>query len=211
MNNTLHKFENVVFDGTDANKADAAIIFVHGRGDASDGMHKLANYVVKKENVALAFPKATNATWYPASFLQPWDVNQPWLDSALDNLANIVKHFNESGVADENIYFLGFSQGACLALDYTARNAKKYGGIMALSGGLIGPHIDASKYSGNYEGTKVLLGCSDVDFHIPVERVHDSEKMLLELGANVDKRIYPGMGHLINDDEIEAVIEILNG
>ena len=125
MENSLHKFSNAIFDGANPSEAKKAAIFVHGRGDASNGLQQLARQVVRSNDFALAFPKATNATWYPASFLQPWEVNQPWLDSALDNLNKIVKIFNDNGIADENIYFLGFSQGACLALDYTARNAKK--------------------------------------------------------------------------------------
>jgi phospholipase/carboxylesterase len=211
MTTQLHQFSNVVFKGAPLNQAKGAVIFVHGRGDAGDGMQEMARMVVQNPSFALAFPKATNATWYPASFLQHWSVNQPWLDSALDILSKLVAHFNQYSIPNEHIYFVGFSQGACLSLEFVSRNATHYGGVMALSGGLIGPHIDKNNYSGNFKGTKVLLGCSDVDFHIPVERVHDSEKMLTELGAKVDKRIYPGMGHLINGDELEAVIHMING
>lgn len=210
MDQKGHQFNNVIFKGVPATEAEAAVIFVHGRGDASDGMQDLARQLVKGDAVALAFPKATHATWYPASFLQPWNVNQPWLDSALANLDKVVRHFTDAGIPSNRIFLVGFSQGACLALEYASRHAKPYGGLIAFSGGLIGPHIEKSHYSGNFEGTPVLLGCSDIDFHIPVERVHDSEAMLLELGAKVDKRIYPGMGHLINDDEVAAAIEIIN-
>lgn len=210
MYQELHQFSNVIFKGADPAQAKGAVIFVHGRGDASDGMQELARRVVKNDTFALAFPKATNATWYPSSFLQHWDVNQPWLDSALENLHKIVTHFNEKGIPNEKIYLLGFSQGACLSLEYASRNAQKYGGIMVLSGGLIGPYIEKSHYSGNFEGTEILLGCSDIDFHIPVERIHDSATMIEELGAKVDKRIYPGMGHLINEDELDAITVLIN-
>jgi phospholipase/carboxylesterase len=211
MTSTLHQFSNVIFKGAPVSQAKGAVIFVHGRGDAGDGMQELASHLVQHTDFALAFPKATNATWYPASFLQPWTVNQPWLDSALDLLSSLVTHLNEQGIPNERIYLLGFSQGACLSLDFAARHATKFGGIMALSGGLIGPYIEKTNYSGNFEGTPILLGCSDIDFHIPVERVHESARMLVELGAQVDMRIYPGMGHFINDDEIDAVIKLING
>jgi len=211
MNEPLHQFSNVVFKGVDPSEAEKAVIFVHGRGDASDGMQQLAAEVVQEPNVAFAFPRATHHTWYPTSFLQPWQLNQPWLDSALENLHKIVMHFVDAGLKHEQIYLLGFSQGACLSLEYAARNARKYGGIMALSGGLIGPYIEKSHYSGDFSGTSILMGCSDVDFHIPVERVHESAAMLTELGAVVDKRIYPGMGHLINEDELTAVAALING
>jgi phospholipase/carboxylesterase len=210
MTNELHQFSNVTFKGTPATETDCAVIFVHGRGDDSNGMQVLASEVVQFD-AALAFPMATNATWYPTSFLQPLEANQPWLDSALQNLGKVVQHFLESGIPSERIFFLGFSQGACLSLEYAARNARKYGGVMALSGGLIGPTVDASRYTGNFEGTPILMGCSDVDFHIPVERVHQSADALSKMGANVDKRIYPGMGHTINEDELEAVKELING
>lgn len=211
MTQNLHLFSNVIFAGAPLAQATGAVIFVHGRGDGGDGMLELARQVVKNPSLALVFPKATNATWYPASFLQPWQVNQPWLDSALDILRQTVTHLTAHGIPAETIFLLGFSQGACLSLDFAARNATRYGGIMALSGGLIGPFIDKSTYTGNFAGTPILLGCSDVDFHIPVQRVHDSESMVTELGAAVDKRIYAGMGHYINDDELAAVAAIIQG
>ena len=210
MSQKLHQFDNVIFKGAKPSEATGAVIFVHGRGDTSNGMQELAKEIVQNDSYALAFPKATNATWYPASFLQPWEVNQPWLDSALENLQKVVTHLNKNGISNENIFILGFSQGACLALDFTARNAQKFGGVMALSGGLIGPHIEKKNYSGNFNGTEILMGCSDIDHHIPVERVHESETMLKELGAKVDKRIYPGMGHYINEDELAACKAIIN-
>ncbi|MCC5927383.1 MAG: dienelactone hydrolase family protein [Bacteroidetes bacterium] len=210
MNQPLHLFENVVFKGPEPSKASKAIICIHGRGDASDGMQELARQLIKDDSVAMAFPKATNATWYPASFLQPWDVNQPWLDSALNLVHDVVTHFNDNGIPTSKIYLLGFSQGACLSLEYASRHAQKYGGLIVLSGGLIGPHIERSNYNGNFQGTEILMGCSDVDFHIPVERIHDSETMVTELGATVDKRIYPGMGHFVNEDELAAAAALIN-
>lgn len=201
----LHLFENTVYAGADLSKARRAMIFVHGRGDASDRMLLLANEIVDDPDMALIFPKATNNTWYPKSFLAPTVENQPWLDSALENLGKVVAHIKSNGIREENIFLFGFSQGACLAMDYACRNATKYAGVMVLSGGLIGPTIEESNYSGDFAGTNIFIGCSDVDFHIPLQRLHESVVVAAEMGANVDKRIYPGMGHTINEDELQKV------
>jgi len=199
----LHLFENTVYGGADLVKATRAMIFVHGRGDASDKMLLLANEIVDDPDMAVIFPKATNNTWYPESFLAPIGENQPWLDSALENMGKVVAHIKFHGIRDANIFLFGFSQGACLALDYACRNATKYAGVMVLSGGLIGPEIEGHNYSGDFAGTPIFIGCSDSDFHIPLQRLHDSAAMAAQMGANVDKRIYPGMGHTINEDELQ--------
>jgi phospholipase/carboxylesterase len=205
----LHLFENTVYAGADLSKATRAIIMVHGRGDASDKMLILANGIVDDPGMALIFPKATNNTWYPKSFLAPTAENQPWLDSALEDLGKVVAHTKSQGIGEEKIFLLGFSQGACLALEYACRNAKKYAGVMVLSGGLIGPEIEKSNYSGEFFGTDVFIGCSDSDFHIPLQRLNDSAAITAAMGATVDKRIYPGMGHLINEDELQKVRSML--
>jgi predicted esterase len=181
------------------------MILVHGRGDASDKMLLLANEIVDDPDMALIFPKATNNTWYPKSFMAPIGENQPWLDSALENMSKVLAHIKSNGILEEKIFLFGFSQGACLALDYACRNATKYAGIMVLSGGLIGPKIEESNYSGDFAGTDIFIGCSDSDFHIPLQRLHDSAAMAAQMGANVDKRIYPGIGHTINEDELQKV------
>ena len=205
----LHKFENTVFAGADLSKASRAMIFVHGRGDASDKMGLLANEVVADPGMALIFPKATNNSWYPKSFLAPTAENQPWLDSALENMGKVVAHVKSYGIGEENIFLLGFSQGACLALDYASRNATKYAGIMVLSGALIGPAIEESNYSGDFAGTEIFIGCSDSDAHIPLQRLNDSAALVAAMGAKVDKRIYPGMGHLINEDELQKIKKMI--
>lgn len=205
----LHTIDATDYAGADLAIAKRAAIFIHGRGDTSDGMRQLAHRVVDDPTVALLFPKASNATWYPHSFLAPTAANQPWLDSAMELLGAIVADLHEHGIANEDIYFLGFSQGACLALEYTTRHATKYGGVMALSGGLIGPEIATDRYRGDFAGTDILLGCSDVDFHIPLQRVDESAEVLAARGATVDKRIYPGMGHTVNEDELHRAREIL--
>lgn len=201
----LHLFENTVYAGADLSKARRAMIFVHGRGDASDKMLLLANEIVDDPDVALIFPKATNNTWYPKSFLAPTVENQPWLDSALGNMSKVVAHIKSNGIREDNIFLFGFSQGACLAIDYACRNATKYAGVMVLSGGLIGPTIERSNYNSDFAGTEIFIGCSDTDFHIPLQRLNESEAVAAKMGANVDKRIYPGMGHTINEDELQKV------
>jgi phospholipase/carboxylesterase len=201
----LHLFENTVYAGADLATASRAMILVHGRGDASDKMLLLASEIVDDTGMALLFPKATNNTWYPKSFMAATAENQPWLDSALENLGKVVAQIKSYGIAEEKIFLFGFSQGACLALDYASRNATKYAGIMILSGGLIGPAIDESNYRGGFDGTEIFIGCSDSDFHIPLQRLDESAALLAKMGAMVSKRIYPGMGHTINEDELQKV------
>lgn len=201
----LHLFENTVYAGADLKKSTRAMIFVHGRGDASDKMILLSKEIVNDPGMALVFPKATNNTWYPKSFMAPTAENQPWLDSALENMNKVVTYIKSCGILEENIFFFGFSQGGCLALEYACRNATKYAGIMVLSGGLIGPVIDTNNYNGYFAGTEIFIGCSDVDFHIPLQRLKESEAVVTEMGAKVDIRIYPGMGHTINEDELQKV------
>lgn len=209
MSEPLHQIENTVFAGCELKSADRVMIFVHGRGDTSDKMGNLAKQVVADEKMALIFPKATNNTWYPKGFMAPTADNEPWLTSALDLMKEILDHIRSYGIADHDIYFLGFSQGACLALDFATRHATRFGGVMALSGGLIGPEIYASNYEGDFEQTPVLMGCSDVDFHIPLDRLKESAAFVEQRGANVDLRIYEGMDHIINEDEIEAVKKLI--
>ena len=201
----LHLFENTTYAGADLSKARRAMILVHGRGDASDKMLLLAKGIVDDPGIALVFPKATNNTWYPKSFLASTEENQPWLNSALANMGKLVSHIKSHGLTEENIFLFGFSQGACLAFDYACRNAKKYGGIIVLSGGLIGLRIDESNYSGDFAGTPIFIGCSDSDFHIPLQRLNESADVAAAMGAKVDKQIYPGMGHIISADELQQV------
>ena len=204
----LHSFDHTVFGGTPLQKAQRALIMVHGRGDTTQKMQNLAKEVAD-ERYHLVFPKATNKTWYPKGFMAATQENQPWLDATMDYLAKALHYIKEGGISDENIFFLGFSQGACVALEFPTRNATQYGGVMVLSGGLIGPEIDLSKYTGDYQGTPVFMGCSDIDHHIPLQRLNDSADVLMGMNAHVDLRIYPGMGHMINEDEIATVKKIL--
>jgi predicted esterase len=151
---------------------------------------------------AVFAPQAAAGTWYPHSFLAPVETNEPHLSSALDFLDAVVDSIVESGIKERRIALVGFSQGACLSLEYVARRNRPLGGVIGLSGGLIGPPGSVFQFEGTREGLRVFLGCSDVDPHIPVERVRETERLFLELGAIVDTKVYPGMGHTISADEL---------
>ena len=193
--------KNIVTAGVSIDKAKKALVMLHGRGANAEDILSLARYLNVRDFTLLA-PQATNNTWYPYSFIAPVVQNEPWLSSALGIIKEVVININQQGMANENIYFLGFSQGACLALEFAARNATKYGGIIAFSGGLIGGKIDSENYKGNFAGTPVFIGSSNPDFHIPVERVYASSNILREMGANVTEKLYTNMGHTINEDEL---------
>lgn len=186
------------------------VVLVHGRGASPDDILGIAREVGAAD-VAYLAPAAPGRTWYPFSFLAPLDQNQPQLDAALDVLGGIVADLAAVQVTSERIAFAGFSQGACLSLEYAARHARRYAAVIALSGGLIGPPGTLFNYPGSFEGTPIFLGCSDVDPHIPVERVGESAEALRRMNAAVDARIYPGMGHMINRDELDAVAALLGG
>ncbi len=194
--------------GPSADQASGALVLVHGRGGSAQDILSLAN-ALPVEGLALRAPQADNHSWYPYGFMAPTAQNQPALGSALQTLEAVAQELNASGIADRDIFWLGFSQGACLALEHTARQARRWGGVFAFSGGLIGPEGTARDYPGSFDGTPVVIGCSDVDFHIPVGRVRESAEVLRNLGAEVDLRIYPGMGHTIVQDEIEAASAVL--
>jgi predicted esterase len=191
-------------------EAGAAVIMVHGRGGSPEDMLGLAAEL-KHPDLAYVAPQAANHTWYPYSFLAPTEQNEPWLSSALELLGDLVAHLDAGGIPAERIVLLGFSQGACLSLEFAARNAKRYGGIVALSGGLIGPPGTLRDYDGSFAGTPVFLGCSDRDPHIPKDRVDESAQVFERMGAAVTERIYPGLGHTVNEDELEFVRGLLDG
>ena len=188
--------------------ASYALVMIHGRGADAEDILGLANYFHLKEFALLA-PQATNNTWYPYSFLAPPVENEPWLSSALSLLAGIVDDIKAAGISSENIYFLGFSQGACLSLEFVARNAAKYGGVAAFTGGLIGDRIYPENYKGDFGGTPIFIGSGDPDPHVPVDRVTDSVALLEKMNAIVTKKIYRNMGHTINEDEIDTVNKII--
>ncbi len=194
--------------GKPLNEAKKALIMIHGRGAGSNDILSLARHL-NVSDFALVAPQAQGNTWYPYSFLAPTSQNEPSLSNSLNLISEVVKSVEENGISKENIYFLGFSQGACLALEFTAKNASKYGGVVAFTGGLIGETISEETYSGNFENTPVFIGTSDPDFHVPVERVNETEMLLKKMGALVTKKIYENMGHTISQDEINLANELV--
>lgn len=203
-----HQDMPVVTGGAPIERARGALVMTHGRGATAESILTLAP-VLEANDFALVAPQAQGNTWYPYSFLSPIEQNEPGITSGLQVLADVVAGIEVQGIPAERIALLGFSQGACLTLEFGARNARRYGALIGLSGGLIGPDGTPRDYPGSLDGTPVFLGCSDVDSHIPVGRVHESANTLRALGGTVDERIYPGMGHTVNDDEVAAVRAIL--
>lgn len=180
------------------------MILVHGRGGSVDDMRALAREFDQARLACLA-PAAADRTWYPYSFLEPLKRNEPHLSSALRLIARALAKAEAAPLPPERMVLLGFSQGACLALEFAARNAQRYGAVVGLSGGLIGPEGTPRDYAGSLGGTPVFVGCSDVDPHVPKRRVEHSAEVFGRMGAAVTTRIYPGLGHTINADEIAMV------
>jgi predicted esterase len=184
--------------------ARAAMLMLHGRGARAEDILTLASELGQPGFAYLA-PQAAGNTWYPNRFLVPTQQNEPWLSSALTLVAETLARIDQAGIPSERVILLGFSQGACLALEFAARNARRYGGVVGLSGALIGPDDAPREYPGSLAGTPVFLGCSDVDFHVPKERVDQTAEVLRTLGGVVTERLYPNLEHTVNQDEIEFV------
>jgi len=205
----MHK-KQFVSTGLSLDIASKVLIMVHGRGGDGNDMIGLVEYLDVVDFAILA-PEANGNSWYPYSFLSPPTLNEPWLSSAIELLKVITQDLVLKGFLTENIYFLGFSQGACLTLEYVTRNAKKYGGVVAFTGGLIGDRIYAENYSGDFSGTPVLIASSDPDPHVPAERVNSSADLITGMNARVIKRIYKNMGHTISKEEIKLANELIFG
>ncbi|MFZ4929529.1 alpha/beta hydrolase [Chryseobacterium sp. Mn2064] len=199
---------NIKTAGILLKQAQKALIMVHGRGGSAQDILSLSQHLEVKDYALLA-PQALNHTWYPYSFMAPVDQNEPWLSSALEMIEETVKIIVESGIQPENIYFFGFSQGACLTLEFLARHAQKFGGAVAIIGGVIGDKINRDNYTGDFAGTPVFLGTSNPDFHVPVERVYATANILREMNADVTEKVYANFGHAINEEEIELVNSII--
>ncbi|MFB6108090.1 MAG: alpha/beta hydrolase [Haloplanus sp.] len=193
--------------GASLDDASTAAILLHGRGASAESVVALTEEF--PEDVAYVAPQAARNTWYPNSFMADVESNEPWLSSALRAVGGVLADVNDAGIPTDRTLLLGFSQGACLASEFVARNATAYGGLAALSGGLVGPPGTPREYDGSLDGTPAFVGCSDVDPHIPLERVHETTEVLEALGAEVTERIYEGMGHGINEDEIASVADML--
>jgi predicted esterase len=203
-----HQGQPVLHYGAPIESARRVGIFIHGRGASAEDILGIAPEL-GTDDVAYLAPQAAGHTWYPYSFLSPIPQNEPGLTSALNVIAGLVAKAASEGHSSEHVIILGFSQGACLGLEFAARHAKRYAAVVALSGGVIGPPGIPRDYSGSLADTPVFLGCSDVDPHIPLERVHESAEVFRRLGARVDERIYKRMAHTINADELAAVRELV--
>lgn len=193
----------VLHHGQPLSQASKALILLHGRGGTAQGMLPLAE-ALSNDQFHLALPQAPSHAWYPKSFLVEEKLNEPFLSSAIDAVKQLIDSIAKS-IPKEHIYIAGFSQGACLALEVAARYAAKYGGVIAFIGGLIGSRVDERKYRGNFQGTKIFIGNSDRDPFVPLERSEESKALLEKLGAQVMLKVYEGMEHTINADEIKWV------
>lgn len=205
-----HQQNPIQKGGAAADEANIAMIMIHGRGASAASIADLSRAFNTELKLRLAAPQAAGHTWYPYSFLAPTEKNEPGLSSGLQQIYSSFTELEDEGFKPEQIYLLGFSQGACLATEYAARHPQRFGGLIILSGGLIGNEVHAENYSGSLEQTPVFMGCSDVDPHIPLERFNETETVLNKLGAAITKKVYPGMGHLVNEDEIEHISAMLN-
>src|SRR4051812_12692391 len=203
-----HAGQTTLGAGPAPEAAAATLVLMHGRGGSAEDILSLYTELRLPDLAALA-PEAAGNTWYPNSFLAPLEANRPYLDSALRRIESIVADLLARGVPSERIAVLGFSQGACLTLEFTARHPRRYGAVIGLTGGLIGPPGTTRNYAGSLDGTPVFLGTSDPDPHVPFERVQETESVLSGMGANVELRRYPGMPHTINQEELAAARTLL--
>jgi len=210
MSSDPHAGQPVLAHGPRPADARVTVVTIHGRGATAESILALAGEI-DLDDVAYLAPQAAGNTWYPYTFLSPIPRNEPGITSGIGVIAGLVDRLSLDGVGAERVALLGFSQGACLSLEFAARHARRYAGVFGLSGGLIGPPGTPRDYAGDFAGTPIFLGCSDVDAHIPIERVHETAEVCRRMGAAVDERIYPGMGHLVNGDEIAAVRASLGG
>lgn len=200
----------VRWTGVPLAEAARAMVLLHGRGASPEDILGIVQYL-PADGMALAAPAASGRTWYPKSFLAPEAENQPWLDSALALVHGLLDQVEAAGIPSERLFLLGFSQGACLALESAARRPRRYGGVFALSGGLIGLGANPREFPGDLAGTPVIMGCSDVDPHIPKERFEASAAVLRDMGADVQDALYPGFGHAVHEDEIRRIRQVLTG
>jgi phospholipase/carboxylesterase len=206
-----HDHEAPLVAGVPLDQAQIALVLVHGRGGTADGMLPIAR-AAKATDAALVAPRAAGNSWYPDRFLAPRARNEPWLGSALASVGRAVAQVEAAGIPRERIVLVGFSQGACLTLDWVAGQAvqgARFGGVAALAGALVGDDAEARVHAGTLNGTPVLLACGDADAHIPEARVRDAARVFTTLGAAVDLRVYPGVGHDIVADEISALTDIV--
>lgn len=204
-----HADGKVLAAGTPLSAARTVLILLHGRGASAQSILELARLMPHPQMAYLA-PQAAGGSWWPYRFLEPFELNQPWLDAALEVVDRLVEKVVSAGIPAGRIFLGGFSQGACLAAEYAIRHARRYAGLLVLSGGLVGPPGTQWSYSGSFDGMPALVACSDADPHIPLWRVQESTQNLTRLGGDVSEKIYPGMGHTIIQDEIDLANRILH-
>lgn len=202
----MHK--EYIIEAGNTDNAQKAVILLHGRGGNARDILTLSS-VLHVDGYGLYAPQATNNTWYPYAFLEHPSKNEPWLSSAIELVGKTVNKIEEKRIFPKNIYFVGFSQGACLALEYITRNAQRYGGAAAFTGGLIGDKLYPENYAGEFKNTPVFIGTGDPDPHVPMQRIHESAEILQEMGADVTKRLYPNMEHTISQEEVKLVNELI--
>ncbi len=200
--------KQIITAGTPLDKAKGALVMLHGRGGTAENIISLAGEF-NIENLAIIAPQASNHSWYPYSFMMPVAQNQPALDSALQIIGELVDDLIAKGIPAEHIYFAGFSQGACLTLEYVARNAKRFGGVIAFTGGLIGKELATINYAGDFNNTPALITTGDPDPHVPLSRVEESAAILKNLNADVTVKVYKGRPHTITGDEIELANQLI--
>lgn len=200
--------KKVLTQGKPLSETGKALILIHGRGATAASILPLAQEL-GAEAYTLFAPQATNNTWYPYSFMAPAQQNQPALDSALELIEETVQGIQSQGIASKDIYLLGFSQGACLTAEYATRHAQRYGGLLIFTGGLIGQQLDINNYTGDFDGTPVLITTGDPDPHVPVSRVDETIKQMEGMGAQVTRKVYPGRPHTILHEELELAKKIL--
>jgi predicted esterase len=204
-----HAGQPVLAAGRPLGEAQAAVIMLHGRGAGPENILDLVPQLARPAFAYLA-PAAAGRTWYPYSFLAPRERNEPGLSSGLQVIASLVDDLAARGIRRDHIVLLGFSQGACLTAEFAFEHPARYGGIVIFSGGVIGETLQGAPEGATFAGTPAFFGCSDVDPHVPKARVDESAALFRQLGAQVTERIYPAMGHLVNDDEILAARAIMD-
>lgn len=203
-----HGDQPVLTRGRPLAEAGAALVLVHGRGASAEGILELGA-ALGHPGFAYLAPQAESGTWYPRSFLAPLDENQPWLSSALAKVGTVLDGVAERGPGLERTVLLGFSQGACLALEYAARHPARYGAVVGLTGGLQGPPGRPFDFRGDFGGTPVLLAAGDPDPHVPWSRVEETAEVFRRLGAEVTLRRYPGMPHTVSEEELALTRELM--
>ena len=194
--------KQIITSGVPVSQAKKALIMIHGRGASASSIVSLADHLALPADMAIIAPQAIQHSWYPYSFMAPVENNEPALSSALTLIDEIVNDLTKEGIDRKNIYFLGFSQGACLTLEYVARHGQQYGGVMAFTGGLIGQKLNLGNYSGDFGATPILIATGDPDPHVPVSRVEETVAQLTKMNADVLFKVYKGRPHTITQEEL---------